>query len=113
MYRNGRPPPRISSRTVIVVDDGVATGATMKVALRAIRRKEPSKLVVVVPVGALSTCMELKEEADEVICLRTPEPFMAVGSWYENFEQTTDEEVRELLQKAHEHNKNRSYYGNQ
>ena len=105
LYRNGRSSPRISGRTVIVVDDGVATGATMKVALRAISRKEPSKLVVAVPVGASSTCMELREEADEVICLGTPEPFMSVGSWYQSFDQTSDEEVRELLQKSHEFNK--------
>jgi len=100
LYRNGREPPKIQGRTVIVVDDGVATGATMKVALRAIRRKEPSRLIVAVPVGAQSTCDELRSEADEVICVLSPEPFMAVGSWFENFEQTTDDQVRVLLENA-------------
>lgn len=102
LYRGDRAMTKIADRTVIVVDDGLATGATMKVAVRALKRKEPSKLVVAVPVGAVSTCAELKEEADETVCLMTPEPFSAVGSWFENFEQTTDQQVRELLQKAHE-----------
>lgn len=101
LYRAGRTITKIAGRTVIVVDDGLATGATMKVAVRALKRKEPSKLVIAVPVGAASTCSELKQEADEMICLMTPEPFSAVGSWFENFEQTTDQQVGELLQKAH------------
>ncbi len=102
LYRGDREMTKIAGRTVIVVDDGLATGATMKVAVRALKRKEPSKLVIAVPLGAFSTCSELKKEADELICLMTPEPFSAVGSWYENFEQTTDQQVRELLQKAHD-----------
>lgn len=106
LYRNGRPSPRISGRPVIVVDDGVATGATMKAALKAIRRKEPSVLVAAVPVGAQSTCLELKAAADEVVCLEMPEPFMAVGLWYEDFRQIEDSEVTELLQKAFERQKN-------
>ncbi|HON10383.1 MAG TPA: phosphoribosyltransferase [Chitinispirillaceae bacterium] len=106
LYRNGRPSPRISGRPVIVVDDGVATGATMKAALKAIRRKEPSVLVAAVPVGAQSTCLELKAAADEVVCLEMPEPFMSVGLWYEDFRQIEDSEVTELLQKAFERQKN-------
>ena len=102
LYRGDRAMAKIAGRTVIVVDDGLATGATMKVAVRALKRKEPSKLVIAVPLGAASTCSELKNEADELICLMTAEPFFAVGSWYENFEQTTDQQVRELLQKAHD-----------
>jgi len=102
LYRGDREMTKIAGRTVIVVDDGLATGATMKVAVRALKRKVPSKLVIAVPLGAYSTCSELKEEADELICLMTPEPFSAVGSWYENFEQTTDQQVRDLLQKAHD-----------
>ncbi|NLP02434.1 MAG: phosphoribosyltransferase [Fibrobacter sp.] len=106
LYRNGRPSPRISGRPVIVVDDGVATGATMKAALKAIKRKEPSVLVAAVPVGAQSTCLELKAVADEVVCLEMPEPFMSVGLWYEDFRQIEDSEVTELLQKAFKHQKN-------
>lgn len=106
LYRNGRPSPRISGRPVIVVDDGVATGATMKAALKAIKRKEPSVLVAAVPVGAQSTCLELKAVADEVVCLEMPEPFMSVGLWYEDFRQIEDSEVTELLQKAFKRQKN-------
>ncbi|HEX3019826.1 MAG TPA: phosphoribosyltransferase [Chitinispirillaceae bacterium] len=104
LYRNGRNSPRVAERPVIVVDDGLATGATMKVALRAVRRNKPSMLIAAVPVGAVSTCMELKEEADEVICLLTPEPFYAVGNWFENFEQTTDLQVSQLLLNAYRRN---------
>lgn len=105
LYRNGREPPHIKGRTVLLIDDGIATGATMKVAIRAVRRKEPAKIVAAIPVGAQSSCLELKEECDEVICVRTPESFMSVGSWYMDFEQTTDDEVREFLQKAYESRK--------
>ena len=105
VYRNGRDAPRIQGRTVILVDDGVATGSTMKVAIKAVRRREPAKLVVAVPVGAPSTVLELRDETDEVICVREPEPFMAVGSWYNDFEQTDDDEVKSLLQKAFDQRK--------
>ncbi len=105
LYRNSRPAPIIANRTIIVVDDGLATGASMKVAVRALKRKKPSKLIVAAPVGAPSSCMDMQDEADEVICLKTPENFMAVGSWFEEFEQTSDEEVKILLQSAYEHRK--------
>lgn len=100
IYRNGRPALDLKGKVVLIVDDGLATGATMKAALKAIKHKEPQKIVVAVPVGAPSTCMEIKSEADDVICLKTPDPFIAVGSWYVIFEQTTDQQVQELLQKA-------------
>jgi len=99
LYRRGRAAPKIRGRTVIVVDDGVATGATMKVAIRALRKSEPQKIIVGVPVGAESTCRELNKEADELVCVLSPEPFTAVGSWYLHFEQTSDEEVCEVLEK--------------
>lgn len=103
LYRNGRQSLDLKGKTVIIADDGLATGATMKVAVRAVRRKEPSKIVVAVPLGAPSTCLELREEAEEVICMQTPEPLMAVGAWYLEFDQTSDDEVRGLLQEAFDH----------
>ena len=106
LYRNGRPALELKGKIVVIVDDGLATGATMKAALKAIKRKEPKKTVVAVPVGAPSTCMEIKSDADEVICLKSPEPFTAVGSWYDIFEQTTDKQVQELLKKASDRFKN-------
>ena len=96
-FRGEKPPLDVRGRSVIVVDDGLATGSTMRAAVRALRQMEPRIIVVAVPVGAPSTCRELQSEADDVICLRTPERFEAVGLWYDDFEQTTDEEVRELL----------------
>lgn len=105
LYRNSRPAPVISDRTVIVVDDGLATGASMKVAVRSLKRKKPAKLIVAAPVGAPSSCIDMQDEVDEVICLKMPESFTAVGSWYEQFDQTTDEEVKSLLQSAYEHKK--------
>ncbi|MCP3137697.1 phosphoribosyltransferase [Pyxidicoccus xibeiensis] len=99
-YRDGRPPPDVSGRTVILVDDGLATGTTMRAAVAALRRLEPARIVVAVPVGATESCEVLAAEADEVICARMPEPFYAVGLWYRDFAQTTDEEVRELLSHA-------------
>ncbi len=98
-YRNGRPPARIEGRAVIVVDDGVATGASMLAAARALRRRA-RKVIVAVPVAANSTCNELRKEVDEIVCVRIPWPFYSVGSFYRNFEQTTDEEVRTLLSQA-------------
>ena len=96
-YREGRPPPDVRGRTVILVDDGLATGTTMRAAVAALRQQEPARIVVAVPVGAVESCDDLADEADEVICARTPEPFRAVGLWYRDFAQTSDEEVRELL----------------
>ena len=98
-YRNGRPAPRIRGRTVILIDDGLATGSTMRAAVQAVRRQGASRVVVAVPVAAASTCDEFRAEVDDVVCAVTPEPFYAVGLWYEDFSQTTDEEVRRLLDK--------------
>ncbi len=100
LYRGDRPPPDVRGRTVILVDDGLATGATMYAAIKALRQQGPSRIVVAVPTASLETCEALKEEVDDVICAVTPEPFYAVGLWYEDFSQTTDEEVRNLLASA-------------
>jgi erythromycin esterase-like protein/adenine/guanine phosphoribosyltransferase-like PRPP-binding protein len=97
LYRGGRPPPDVRGRTVILVDDGLATGATMRAAIMALRQLQPARIVVAVPTASPETCEELKAEADDVVCAITPEPFLAVGHWYEDFSQTTDEEVRDLL----------------
>jgi putative phosphoribosyl transferase len=99
-YRGEKPAPQIAGRTVILVDDGLATGSTMKAAVAALRQQRPKAIVVAVPLAPLETCEELKSKADEVICALTPEPFYSVGLWYENFEQTTDKEVTDLIQKA-------------
>jgi predicted phosphoribosyltransferase len=96
-YRDGRPPVPIEGRIAILVDDGLATGSTMRAAVLAVRRLRPARVVVAVPVGAWQTCQVLDEVADEVVCPFTPEPFRAVGQWYADFSQTTDEEVRQLL----------------
>jgi predicted phosphoribosyltransferase len=96
-YRGGRAPAPVRNRVVLLVDDGLATGSTMKAAVRAVRALEPSRIVVAVPVGAPETCRELEDLADEVVCPRQPVPFSAVGQWYQDFSQTTDEEVVELL----------------
>jgi putative phosphoribosyl transferase len=103
-YRGDRPPADVRGRTVILVDDGLATGSTMRAAVAALRRQEPARIVVAVPVGAVETCEELGTEADGAVCVRTPDPFYAVGIWYGNFSQTTDEEVRDLLERAAEEN---------
>jgi predicted phosphoribosyltransferase len=97
LYRGGRPPPDVRGRTVILVDDGLATGATMHAAIRALRQQNPARIVVAVPTASPDTCEEMKKEADDVICVITPEPFHAVGRWYRDFSQTTDEEVSVLL----------------
>src|SRR3984893_6956590 len=97
LYRGDRPPPYIPGRTAILVDDGLATGATMRAAIEALRRQQPARTVVAVPTASADTCEALKAEADDVICAMTPEPFFAVGHWYEDFTQTTDDEVRKLL----------------
>jgi len=99
-YRAGRPPLDVRGKIVILVDDGLATGSTMRAAVAALRRLGPARIVVAVPVGARETCAEFEQEADEAICAREPEPFHAVGVWYDDFSQTTDEEVRELLARA-------------
>jgi predicted phosphoribosyltransferase len=99
-YRGQRPPPRVQGRTVILVDDGLATGSTMAAAIRALRRMGPDRLVVAVPVASPDTCRKLRPAADEFICARTPQDFVAVGQWYDDFTQTTDEEVRQLLDRA-------------
>jgi erythromycin esterase-like protein/adenine/guanine phosphoribosyltransferase-like PRPP-binding protein len=97
LYRGGRPPPDVRGRTVILVDDGLATGATMHAAIQALRQQHPARIVVAVPTASPETCEEMKAKADDVICGITPEPFHAVGRWYRDFSQTTDEEVRVLL----------------
>jgi predicted phosphoribosyltransferase len=99
-YRDSRPSPRVDGRVVILVDDGLATGSTMRAAVLGLRQREPRRIVVGVPIAALSTCSDLSSEVDEIICARTPEPFHAVGLWYVDFEQTSDEKVRELLDAA-------------
>jgi len=98
-YRGNRAPLDVRGRTVIIVDDGLATGSTMRAAVQALRAMEPKRIIVAVPVGASQTCEDLREIADEIVCLRTPEPFEAVGLWYDDFTQTTDAEVHALLSK--------------
>jgi predicted phosphoribosyltransferase len=100
IYREGRPPPELRDRIVILVDDGLATGATMRAAVKGLRERGTAKIVVAVPVGPPDTCHELEERADEAICLSTPAFFQAVGQYYEDFSQTSDEDVRELLSQA-------------
>src|SRR5512132_1909447 len=96
-YREGRPAPELRDRIVILVDDGLATGATMRAAVKALRQQGAVKIVMAVPVGPRDTCQEIEEQADETICLSTPEFFQAVGQYYEDFSQTTDQDVRDLL----------------
>jgi putative phosphoribosyl transferase len=100
IYRDGRPAPDIGGRTVILVDDGLATGATMRAAVAALRQLGAAKIVVAVPVGAADTCREIEQEVDETVCAMAPEWFQAVGQFYEDFSQTSDDEVRELLARA-------------
>jgi putative phosphoribosyl transferase len=101
-YRGDYPALDVRGRTVILIDDGLATGSTMRAAVAALRKQGPERIVVAVPVGAAETCAEFSKEADEAICARTPEPFYAVGLWYGDFSQTTDAEVRALLERAAE-----------
>jgi len=98
VYRGDRGPPDLRGRTVILVDDGLATGASMRAAAAAVRRQGPAWVVVAVPAAAADTCETLRGEVDELVCLMTPEPFHAVGQWYDDFSQTSDEEVRQLLE---------------
>jgi len=100
LYRGQQPAPDVRGRTVILIDDGLATGATMRAAVLALRQQGPARIVVAVPTAAPSTCAEFETEVDEIVCAVTPEPFYGVGLWYANFSQTTDEEVRNLLQEA-------------
>jgi predicted phosphoribosyltransferase len=97
LYRGNRPMVSLTNKTVILVDDGLATGSTMRAAVTAVRQRQPARVIVAVPVGASSTCQELGREADEVICLRSPDPFVAVGLWYRDFTPTSDHEVSTLL----------------
>jgi len=100
LYRDGGPALDVRGRTVILIDDGLATGSTMRAAIAALRAQHPAAIVVAVPVAAEATCHEFRDEADDVICAYTPEPFYAVGLWYKDFSQTTDDEVRDLLARA-------------
>jgi predicted phosphoribosyltransferase len=100
LYRGARPAPDVHGRTVILVDDGLATGSTMRAAVAALRKQRPARIVVAVPVAAPETCEEFKTEVDETICAATPRMFNGVGRWYEDFSQTTDDEVHELLAQA-------------
>lgn len=99
-YRGDRPTLDVRGATVILVDDGLATGSTMRAAAAALRQQQPDQLVVAVPVAAAETCNEFRSEVDEMICIMTPEPFHGVGMWYDDFSQTTDDEVRRLLAAA-------------
>jgi putative phosphoribosyl transferase len=99
-YRDGRPAPDLRGKTVILVDDGLATGATMRAAVAALRRRDVARIIVAAPVGAPETCREFEHEVDEIVCAMAPEYFQAVGQYYDDFAQTSDEEVRELLARA-------------
>jgi putative phosphoribosyl transferase len=99
-YRGSKPPVNVAGKTVIVIDDGLATGASMRAAAVALRRMEPAKIVVAVPVAADETCHTFRSEVDTIVCAITPEPFYGVGMWYRDFSQTTDDEVRDLLNKS-------------
>jgi putative phosphoribosyl transferase len=99
-YRGDRPPLDVTGRTVILIDDGLATGASMRAAIAALRQRRPKRIVVGVPIAAPETCEEVGREVDDIVCAATPEPFQAVGLWYRDFSQTSDEEVRRLLEQA-------------
>lgn len=99
-YRRDRPPRDLRDRVVILVDDGLATGSTMRAAVEAVRQHQPARVIVAVPVAASDTCREFQGLADEIVCAKTPEVFSAVGQWYVDFSQTTDDEVRALLEET-------------
>ncbi|QHG20463.1 phosphoribosyltransferase [Nostoc sp. ATCC 53789] len=96
-YRDNLPPPKVKNHTIILVDDGIATGATIRAAIATLKKQQPCELVVAVPVAGVSTCEELQAEVDKFVCVIVPEDLYAIGIWYEDFEQTSDAEVRELL----------------
>lgn len=100
-YRGNRPLPNLFNKTVILVDDGIATGASIRVAIKAIRQQNPNRIILAVPVASYTSYKEMENLADEIICPIKPDEFYAVGAWYENFSQTSDEEVFDLLVKAH------------
>jgi predicted phosphoribosyltransferase len=100
LYRGDRPPPDLRGKTVILVDDGLATGATMLAAVKALRQQQAGRILVAVPIAPPEICEQLRGEVDDIICAVTPEPFYAVGCWYEDFSQATDEEVRDLLARS-------------
>lgn len=100
LYRGDNPPPEARGKIAILIDDGLATGATMQAAIRALRQQQPAQIVVAVPAAPPETCEDLRAEVDQIICAITPQPFRAVGLWYQDFSQTTDEEVRDLLARA-------------
>jgi predicted phosphoribosyltransferase len=100
LYRGVRPPAQVEGRTIVLVDDGLATGATMRAAVEAIRRRRPERIIVAVPIASPDACEALAREVDRVVCAATPEPFHAVGLWYEDFSPTTDDEVRHILASA-------------
>src|SRR5882724_3681380 len=99
-YRGDRPEPDVQGKTIILVDDGLATGSTMRAAAVALRQQNPARIVIAVPVSARQTCDEYRMGVDEIVCVNMPEPFHGVGLWYNDFSQTSDDEVRELLKKA-------------
>src|SRR5712692_2003566 len=99
-YRDGRPVPDVRGKTVILIDDGLATGSTMHAAVAAIRQQQPARIIIAVPTAPPDTCEALRKEVDEVVSAATPEPFHAVGLWYEDFSETTDDEIRTLLERA-------------
>jgi predicted phosphoribosyltransferase len=99
-YRGDRAEPDLTGKTVILVDDGLATGSTIRAGAQALRKKQPARIVVAVPVSASQSCDEYRIGVDEIVCAQTPEPFFGVGQWYRDFSQTTDEEVRDLLDRA-------------
>ncbi len=107
-YRSNRGPLNVEGRICILVDDGLATGSTMRGAAAALRKQQPARIIIAAPVAAPATCSELETEADEVICAVTPEPFLAIGQWYQEFPQTSDEEVRRLLEQSAEQSQRRA-----
>jgi putative phosphoribosyl transferase len=108
LYRDGRPPPDLTERTAVLVDDGLATGSTMRAAAAALREAGAGRTIAAAPVGAAATCRSLRDIADAVVCAQSPQDFMAVGVWYTDFTQTTDEEVCELLRLANAAHRERS-----